>query len=88
MTFIDPCRCFVIISLDIYKPIPVPWDLCFVVKYGSKILSIIFVLIPPALSFISIVKYSFSLLALINIKFLVDCISKASIALLKILRRT
>ena len=43
----------------IYNPIPVPLDLCFVVKYGSKTFSINSFFIPPALSQILTIEKPF-----------------------------
>jgi hypothetical protein len=73
-----------IIILLIYKPRPVPF-FDFVLKYGSKILLIISLGIPPALSLIYILTL-LSTLTSISI-FLLSCIfsTSASLALLTIL---
>ena len=56
-TFNWPDKSTSIKFFDIYKPIPVPLPLAFVVKYGSKILLIKLSGIPPALSETIIITY-------------------------------
>ena len=55
------------ICFDIYRPIPVPEDLCLVVKYGSNILFFISSGMPPALSIKLIIANSLLFLRMINI---------------------
>jgi len=83
---IKPSISSVIILWALNNPKPFPGLWCWVVKYGSKTLSIISSSIPPALSVISIFTFPFSIkLLIVTIQFLfILFLVKASLEFFKI----